>query len=287
MKQISIISGKGGTGKTSIVSSFASLSQNSVFADCDVEAADLHLIFKPKVIESFEYNGLKKVHIIQDECIRCGLCFNLCRFDAIDRIRNKYYVRALTCEACDLCRKACPVSAIEPIDKKSGEYFISSSRFGPLVYGQLEVGEEVSGELISHIREKASNIGAEEKKDYLIIDGPPGISINAIASITGSDLALLIAEPTQSGSHDLKRSLELVNSYNIPAKVIINKWDLSPENTINMETYCKEQSIDVIAKIPFDRTVAHAMMQQKSVIEFAPKSEVSSIIKAAWLKIEI
>ena len=285
MKQISIISGKGGTGKTSIAASFASLVNNAVFADCDVEATDLHLIFKPKVEDTFEYNSLKKVQIIQDECIRCGLCFNLCRFDAIDRIKNKYYVRTFSCEACDLCRKACPVSAIEPINKKSGEYFVSSSRFGPLVHGQLEVGAEISGELISHIKDLARGVGNKENKDFLIIDGPPGIGINAIASITGSDVALLIAEPTQSGIHDLKRSMELAKNYDIPVKVIINKWDLNPKIASQIEEYCKFESIEILVKIPYDRKVSHAMFQQESVVEYSPDSEVSLILSKAWEKL--
>jgi len=285
MKQISIISGKGGTGKTSIAASFAALADNAVFADCDVEAADLHLIFEPKVEEVFEYNSLKKVQIIQDECIRCGLCFNLCRFDAIDRIRNKYYVRTFSCEACDLCRKACPVSAIEPINKKIGEYFISSSRFGPLVYGQLAAGSEISGELISHIKDLASEIGNEKNVDFLIIDGPPGIGINAIASITGSDIVLLIAEPTQSGIHDLIRSMELVKSYDIPIKVIINKWSLNHEIAEKIENICKSENIEILAKIPYNRNVSHAMFQQKSVVEYDPNSEISLLLKEAWKKI--
>jgi len=282
MKQISIISGKGGTGKTSIAASFAALANNAVFADCDVEAADLHLIFKPVVEEAFEYNSLKKVHIIQDECIRCGLCFNLCRFDAIDRIRNKYYVRTFSCEACDLCRKACPVSAIEPIDKKTGDYFISSSRFGPLVYGQLVVGAEISGELISHIKDLASEIGNENNADFLIIDGPPGIGINAIASITGSDFALLIAEPTQSGIHDLKRSIKLAATYDISVKVIINKWDLNIEIANQIEKYCMSGNIEILSKIPFDINVSHAMFQQKSVVELDETSIASESIIDAW-----
>jgi len=149
MKQLAIISGKGGTGKTSLTAAFASLVDNAVFADCDIEAADLHLIFQPESIEKYAFSRSKKVKIVQDECIRCGLCFNLCRFDAIDRIRNKYYVREFSCEACDLCRKACPVMAIEQIESNMGEYFVTDSRFGKMVFGQLGVGEEISGELIS------------------------------------------------------------------------------------------------------------------------------------------
>ncbi len=282
MKQIAIISGKGGTGKTSITSAFASLTNNAVFADCDVAAADLHLIFKPEIKETFDFQGATKVSIEQEDCIRCGLCFNLCRFDAIDRIRNQYYVREFSCEACDLCRKACPVSAINKIDKKAGDYFISDSRFGPMVHSQLEIGEELSGKLVALIRDNAQEIGKAENKDFLIIDGPPGIGYTAIATITGVDIALLISEPTQSGLHDLKRSIQLLDKYDIPAVVIVNKWDLNPEMTKMIEEYCKTEDIKILSKIPYSRKFTHAMIEQKTIIEFAPDCESSVLLKKAW-----
>ncbi len=281
MKQISLISGKGGTGKTSLTAAFASIATNAVFADCDVEAADLHLIFRPSIEASFEYFALKKVRIVQDECIRCGLCFNVCRFDAIDRIRNKYYVRVFSCEACDLCRKVCPVSAIEPINKKSGDYFISSSRFGPLVYGQLEVGVEVSGKLISYIRDSANNIAKSEKKDYIIIDGPPGIGINAIASVTGSDIVVIVVEPTQSGLHDMKRAYDLVDSYNVDSVVVINKWNVNKKLSDEIEIYCNTIGLKIL-KIPFNVNVTNAMYENKSIIEFDKYSDVSISIIEIW-----
>jgi len=282
MRQISIISGKGGTGKTSLTAALASIVENAVFADCDIEAADLHLIFQAERIDKYEFSRSKKVKILQDECIRCGLCFNLCRFDAIDRIRNKYYVREFSCEACDLCRKACPVMAIEQIDGNMGEYYVTDSRFGKMVYGQLGVGEEISGELISHVREKGRDIGQENKNDYLIIDGPPGIGINAISSIIGSDLVIIIAEPTQSGLHDLERAYQLADSYDIDSKVIINKWNLNENMSSEIENFCNKMGLDVLTKLPFDRNVAYAMFEQNSIIEYRADSEISILIKNTW-----
>jgi len=286
MKQLAIISGKGGTGKTSLTAALASIAENAVFADCDIEAADLHLIFQAESIEKHEFSRSKKVKIVQDECIRCGLCFNLCRFDAIDRIRNKYYVREFSCEACDLCRKACPVMAIEQIESNMGEYYVTDSRFGKMVYGQLGVGEEISGELISHVRENARDIGQENKNDYLIIDGPPGIGINAISSIIGSDLVIIIAEPTQSGLHDLERAYQLVDSYDIDSKVIINKWNLNENMSGEIESFCNKIGIDVLIKLPFDRNIAYAMFEQKSIIEYSTDSEISILIKNTWENIQ-
>jgi len=285
MKQIAIISGKGGTGKTSITSAFAALAKKAVFADCDVNASDLHIILKPEVKQSFYFESIKKVKIEQDECIRCGLCFNICRFDAVDRIRNQYYVREFSCAGCDLCRKACPVNAIEKIDKKAGEYFISETRFGPMVHAQLGVGEDYSDKLIAFVRDHALEIVKEKELDFLLIDGPPGIGSASISTITGIDLGILVADPTQSSLHDLKRSLELLENQEIAGAIIINKSDFNSEITKEMEDYCLENNTPILGKIPYDRDFTYAMMEQKSIVEYAPESETTGIVREVWGKV--
>lgn len=285
MKQIALISGKGGTGKTSITSAFASLAARAVFADCDVNTPDLHIILKPIIKQSYDFESIKKVKIEQDECIRCGLCFNICRFDAVDRIRNKYYVREFSCAGCDLCRRACPVSAIEKINKKAGEYFISETKFGPMSHAQLAVGEDYSNKLVAYVRDNALEIAKEKDLDFLLIDGPPGIGIATISTITAIDLGILVATPTQSSVHDLKRSLKLLEQQKIAAAVIINKNDFNFEISKEIEEYCKENNIPVLGKIPYDRNFTYAMLQQKSIVEYSSESETTRIMKEIWDKV--
>ncbi len=285
MKQIAIISGKGGTGKTSITSAFASLAKNSIYADCDVNASDLHIIMRPKVKESFVFSFNQKVKINQQECIKCSICFNVCRFNAVDRIRNNFYVREFSCTGCDLCRKACPVMAIEKIDNKAGEYFISDTRFGQLVHSRLNVGEDYSDRLIDDVKSYACNIAEEKKLDNLIIDGPPGIGCTTISTINGIDLAVLITNSSKSSLHDLKRSLELLKTHNIKASVIINKSNFNCNITKEIEEYCLENGISFLGKIPYDRNFTYGMLEQKSIIEYAPFSATSDIIRKIWEKI--
>jgi MinD superfamily P-loop ATPase len=285
MKQIAIISGKGGTGKTSIASAFASLATNSIFADCDVNVPDLHIILRPAIKQSFDFVNKNKVKIDQDECIRCGLCFNICRFDAVDRIRNQYYVREFSCAGCDLCRKACPVMAIDKIDNKAGEYFVSETRFGPLIHSQLGVGEDYSGKLIAFIRDKAMDIAREQDLNTLIIDGPPGVGCASISTITGIDLAVLVTNATQSSIVDLERSIELLKKQGVEGAVIINKSDFNCDIALEMEKYCLNNNITVLGKIPYDRDFTYAMLEQKSIIEFAPESATTKVVREIWGKV--
>jgi MinD superfamily P-loop ATPase len=184
-----------------------------------------------------------------------------------------------------LCFKACPVSAISHIEEKAGEHFISKSRFGTLVHAQLGIGEELSGDLVAHVRDDAYEIGKKETADYLIIDGPPGIGCTAIATITGVDIAVIISEPTQSGLHDMERSILLLEKHDTPAAVIINKWDLNIEKSQQIEAFCIDRGIKVIAKIPYAREFTHAMIEQKTIIEFAPESESAELLEKAWLEV--
>ena len=282
MKQITIISGKGGTGKTSITAALASLAQNAVFADCDVDAADLHLLFNPKVIKEEVFPGSKKVQIDAEECIRCGLCKSLCRYDAVDLTNHVYSVKEFACEACDLCRKACPVDAIYINQSMTSRWFVGKSRFGEMVFAALGIGEELSGKLVARVRDEAKAIAKEKDKDYILVDGPPGIGCSVIASITGVDEVLIITEPTQSGLHDLERVVELANKFNAKPLVLLNKFDLNKEVAEVIEDYCKENGIEIVGKLSYDSIFVEAMLQQKSVVEYAPDSEISKTIKGVW-----
>lgn len=285
MKQITVISGKGGTGKTSLTAALATLAKNTVFADCDVDAADLHLLFKPELIKEEVFPGSKKVQIDAEECIRCGLCKSLCRYDAINLKNHIYSVKEFECEACDLCRKACPVDAIYVNQSMTSRWYIGKSRFGKMVYAALGIGEELSGKLVARVRDEAKAMAKKEKNDYILVDGPPGIGCSVIASITGVDEVLIITEPTQSGLHDLERVVELARKFNATPSVVLNKYDLNKDMAFRIETYCAENDIDILGNLAYDPIFVEAMLQQKSVIEFAPESEVSMILRRIWAKI--
>ncbi|GAG12547.1 unnamed protein product, partial [marine sediment metagenome] len=216
MKELVVISGKGGTGKTSIVAAFASLVKNAVFADCDVDAADLHLVLEPKIMQKSDFSGGKRAAIVAEKCSGCGKCQELCRFDAIhlngegnNVVDKTFTVDSIACEGCKVCVEFCPVDAIEFNDCINGQWFISDTRFGPMVHAKLGIAEENSGKLVTLIRKEAKRIATEEEKDLIIIDGSPGIGCPVIASITGAELVLIITEPTLSGKHDLGRVADL------------------------------------------------------------------------------
>jgi MinD superfamily P-loop ATPase len=282
MKQITVISGKGGTGKTSLTSALASVAENSVFADCDVDAADLHLIMNPEVSKEEVFPGSKKVQIDPEECIRCGLCKALCRYDAVDLTNNIYSVREFACEACDLCRKACPVDAIYINQSMTSRWFTGNTRFGEMVYARLGIGEELSGKLVAKVRDEAKAIAKEKQRDYIIVDGPPGIGCAVIASITGVDDVLVITEPTQSGLHDLDRVVSLARQFNARPSVVLNKYDLNTKVAAGIENYCRENDIKVVGRIDYDPVFTEAMVNRKSVVEYAPDSKAAAVIKTIW-----
>ena len=276
MKQLTVISGKGGTGKTSITAAFASLAKNAVFADCDVDAADLHLIFKPEIKKTMGFHGLKIADIDKEKCIDCKKCFESCKFDAITK--NITLIKE-SCEGCGVCAYVCPVKAIKMVDRDSGFAYVSDTRFGSMSHAMLKTAEEASGKLVTVVRENAKKIAEEKKKDLIIIDGPPGIGCPVIASLTGVDIVLIVTEPTLSGIHDLKRILNVAHHFSIPALVCINKFDINLDNTKRIEEYCKDNNIDVVGKLPYDTVVTDAMVHEQSVIEFSDCSLVNSIIK--------
>ena len=288
MKEIVVVSGKGGTGKTSIVASFAALAENAVFADCDVDAADLHLILEPKVKQTLDFSGGKQASIVTEKCIGCGKCQELCRFDAInfngppnDTVAKTFTVDPISCEGCKVCVEFCPADAIEFNDSINGQWFISDTRFGTMVHAKLGIAEENSGKLVSLIRKEAKIIAEEEKKDLIIIDGSPGIGCPVIASIAGADLVLIVTEPTLSGKHDLKRVAELAAGFNIPILVAINKFDLNPDMAEQIEEDTRKCNIKVIGKIRYDKAFTKAQIMKCSVVEYTGGA-VTEDIKALW-----
>ena len=288
MKELVVISGKGGTGKTSIVAAFANLAKNAVFADCDVDAADLHLVLEPKVKQTSDFSGGKQASIVTEKCIGCGKCKELCKFNAInfdgpanDTVGKTFTVDPISCEGCKVCVEFCPVDAIEFNDSINGQWFISETRFGTMVHARLGIAEENSGKLVSLIRKEAKRIAEEEKKDLIIIDGSPGIGCPVIASITGADLVLIVTEPTLSGKHDLDRVVELAAGFNIPTLVAINKFDLNPDMAHQIEEDARKQNIKVVGKIRYDKAFTKAQIMKCSVVEYTGGA-VTEDVKALW-----
>ncbi|MBN2057769.1 MAG: ATP-binding protein [Candidatus Saganbacteria bacterium] len=280
MKQIVIISGKGGTGKTVITGALAALAENKIMVDCDVDAADLHLLLQPKIRQRHEFICGKTAVIDPGACTKCGQCLAACRFQAIN---GKYIVDPIDCEGCGLCARVCSSDAVKLVDNKAGEWFISDTRFGPFVHAKLGIAEENSGKLVSRIRQAARDIAKQRGSDYIIIDGPPGIGCPVIASLTGVDLALIVTEPTTSGLHDAKRIMDVARHFNVPVKLAVNKYDLNPEMTDEIENYCKKADVPVVGKIAFDRRFVEAMVAGKMIIEYdaqAAGEELSGIWQA-------
>ncbi len=288
MKELVVISGKGGTGKTSIVASFAALAKNTVLADCDVDAADLHLVLEPNIKQTIDFVGGKRAEIDYKKCNRCGGCFDVCRFDAVKRSLNAdeianlaYRIDPISCEGCGVCVEFCPENAINFEDCVNGQWFISDTRFGPMVHAKLGVAEENSGKLVSLIRKEAKRIAEEQSKDLIIIDGSPGIGCPVIASITGADIVLIITEPTLSGKHDLARVAELAAGFNITTMIAINKFDLNPDMAEQIEEDSHKRNIKVIGKIRYDKAFTKAQIMKCSVVEYTGGA-VSEDIQALW-----
>jgi len=281
MKELTVISGKGGTGKTSITAAFATLAENAVFADCDVDAADLHLILKPKIKKTMKFHGLKIASINKSLCIDCKKCHDACRFNAINQDIN---ITNESCEGCSVCAYICPVNAIKMVDRDSGFAYTSETRFGPMAHAVLNTAEEASGKLVTVVRNNAKHLAEEKQKDLIIIDGPPGIGCPVIASMTGVNLVLIVTEPTLSAIHDLERILGVAQHFHIPAVVCINKSSINAENTSKIEQYCQKNNIPIVGKLPYDTTITQAMIHEQSVIEFSD-GVLSRTIRDMWNKI--
>jgi MinD superfamily P-loop ATPase len=277
MKEIVVLSGKGGTGKTSIVASFAALAESKVLADCDVDAADLHLILKPTINEEKEFWSGQVAVIDREKCTDCGLCQELCHFGAI----KDFQVDPLSCEGCGFCYRVCPVDAITMKDSMSGHWFISQTKYGYLCHAKLAIAQENSGKLVTVVRQNARSIAERENLDYIITDGPPGIGCPVISSLSGASLALLVTEPSLSGIHDLERVIGVCRHFGIPALVCINKHDINQENTSKIESYCSNQGVEVVSKIPFDNVVTEALIKRLPVVEYGDGT-TSREIKKLW-----
>ena len=291
MKELIVISGKGGTGKTSIVGAIAALARNAVLADCDVDAADLHLILKPQIKQTADFVGGKRAEITGEMCNQCGKCLEICRFDAVERVMDideivscSYRINAVSCEGCGVCAKFCPVNAIKFEDCVNGQWFISKTRFGPMVHAKLGIAEENSGKLVTLIRRQARQIAESQNRDLLIVDGSPGIGCPVIASITGADLVLIVTEPTLSGKHDLQRVAKLAENFRIPALICINKADINTEITRQIENDAKEQALGIAGKISYDDNFTKAQIAQTTVIEYT-NGKISKEINSLWQKV--
>ena len=289
-KELVVISGKGGTGKTSLVASFAVLAKNKVMADCDVDAADLHLILKTNIRHREVFKAGKRAIIRQKDCTGCGLCFSNCRFNAVTMHykgegEKLFSIDPISCEGCGVCVHFCPQEAIDFPENVCGEWFISDTRCGPMVHAKLGAAEENSGKLVSLVRKQAKKIADEHGQNIIIIDGSPGIGCPVIASITGADLVLVVTEPTLSGEHDFMRVISLTKHFQIPAALCINKFDLNTSITEQIEKKAREKNIILAGRIRYDKEVTYAQVKEKAAVEYN-SSQAGEDIKALWEKLK-
>lgn len=276
-----MLSGKGGTGKTSLVASFTALTKNIVVTDCDVDAPDLHMLLNPKIIQTQEFKGSNLAVIDLNKCTNCNKCEELCRFNAIKNL----VIDPILCEGCGVCAYICPVKAIELKERTSGFAYISKTRYCPMSHAKLNPGEENSGKLVTLVKQNASQIAEKENYGLILNDGPPGIGCPVIASLGGVDLGVIVVEPSLSSIHDMERALALLNHFKVDSHVCINKYDINLENTKRIINFCNSNGIEVAGKVPFDPLVTKAMVNSKPVVEYAPKSMLSKDIKDLWNKI--
>ncbi len=280
--EIAVISGKGGTGKSSISAALATLSEKVVLADCDVDASNLYILFNPDIEGEEIYIGSQKAVIDYSKCINCELCIKYCKFDAIYYSDQKITISPINCDGCKLCSRICPNKAITMIDNDKSRMYYGSFRNGKIVYGKLAPGEENSGKLVNIVRDKAKKLAKANNINTIIIDGPPGIGCPVISTITGVDYVIIVTEPTLSGLKDLQRTLELTTKFNLNTVIIINKFDLNIKITEKIENFCKKSNIKIIGKLAFDSQVVAAMINCKSIIEWQPASDLSSQIKLIY-----
>jgi MinD superfamily P-loop ATPase len=276
MKELVVISGKGGTGKTSIVASFAALAKNAVLADCDVDAADLHLLLAPEVKQTADFSGGKLASIMTESCIGCGRCEEVCNFDATvfdgprnDIVEKTYRIDPISCEGCSVCVHFCPVNAIQFNEAINGQWFISETRFGSMVHARLGIAQENSGKLVSLIRKEAKLIATERNSDLIIVDGSPGIGCPVIASITGADLVLVVTEPTLSGQHDLDRVVKLTKHFDIPTVICINKYDINLKIAEEIKSAAQGWNLQIAGEIAYDSAFTKAQIAAKSIVEYS------------------
>lgn len=291
MKQLVILSGKGGTGKTSVTAAFAHLaSQNGlagkvILADADVDAANLELVLQPRLLEQQDFKGGKVAVIDQDTCASCGDCQAVCRFDAIHYADGLYTIDPIACDGCAACVYQCPNQSISMREQIAGKFYFSESRYGPLYHANLFPGQENSGKLVTLVKQHARLQALDENHELVIVDGPPGIGCPVISAVSGASLALIVAEPTVAGVHDMRRALQTVQHFGVQAMVCINKADIYPTGADEIESFCRESGIETVGRIPFDLTVAAAMVAGEAVTAFQPESPASVAVSAVWKRV--
>jgi MinD superfamily P-loop ATPase len=282
MRELVVISGKGGTGKTSLMAAFCSLNEDSVLCDADVDAADLHLIMNPKILRRTAFQSGNTAVINKALCTECGLCREMCRWNAIN---DAYEVSSLDCEGCGVCVHFCPETAIEFPENTCGEWFVSNTRFGPMVHARLGIAEENSGKLVTVVRQEARKIAAESNRALILTDGPPGVGCPVIASIGGASAVLIVTEPTVAGKHDMQRMAQLAAHFKIPTMLCVNKFDLNLDLTQAVENFAFKNDITCLGRIPFDPIFTKAMIQAQTVLEYNKSSPVGQAVKAIWQRI--
>lgn len=285
VKELVVLSGKGGTGKTSITASFARLAARPVIADCDVDAADLHLVLSPTLKERHEFMSGHEAVILEEVCCNCGVCLPECRFDAIqppdpDKGHDTYWIDPTACEGCGVCLEVCPMGVVDFPERRCGEWMISDTASGPLVHARLGIAAENSGKLVTTVRQQARRLAEEGHHSLIIVDGPPGIGCPVIASVTGASHVLIVAEPSVSGAHDMERVLGLTAHFGIPTSVCVNKWDINPEMCERIEATAQQAGAKVVGRVRYDPSVTHAQMQERAVVETDGPSGAD--IRAIW-----
>jgi MinD superfamily P-loop ATPase len=274
MKEVVIISGKGGTGKTTLTACFAYLARDKVLADCDVDAADLHILVQPKIVLREEFRGGVKAGISADKCTQCGSCVEACRFRAIS---DDFKIDPISCEGCGVCFHVCPSDAVNIDEALNGHWFISETRFGPMVHAALAPGQENSGKLVALVRNQANVVARNQGKPLILVDGAPGVGCPVISSVTGADRVIIVTEPTLSGVHDMGRAMALVRSFRIPVSIVINKWDINPDAVNRIEDLCSSSDATVLGRIPYDPKVIEALVHHRSVVEYDHSPAAESI----------
>lgn len=281
LKQMTVVSGKGGTGKTTVLASFAALAAGKVVADCDVDASNLYLLLHPEDYESGVFMGAKVAVRNESICTRCGVCERTCRFEAI----TVDAIDEMACEGCGACVYACPVGALhlEPIEV--GHWYLGETKYGPMAHARLLPAAESSGRLVTLVRQKAEDLAYRHGLDTVLIDGPPGLGCTTTAALADVDLALIVAEPTLSGMHDMARQVELIKHFGLAAAVLINKWDINPDNTRQLRSYCAQQGLPVVGEAPYDTTVTDALAARTPLVEHND-GPAAQAVRAAWGRTE-